>query len=182
MLPVVHLVVGYLCYAGYTRVTRGRVPDEAPALVAIIGAALPDLLDKPLWIAGVVEVGRTIGHSLLFGVPLMIVVWLVARNRRREPFGIAFAIGYASHLVTDIPWHVISGEYHELGFLLWPITPMPAYTGTKPLASVGDVVITTLWIEAVILVVGGAVWWRDGRPGTEAIRRIGSRWPMIGDR
>ncbi|RQG99649.1 metal-dependent hydrolase [Natrarchaeobius oligotrophus] len=171
MQPVVHLAVGYICYAAYARWELGERPAESAAAVAVFGAALPDLLDKPLWLAGVVDVGRTVGHSLLFAVPLVAAVWLLARSRGRAALGVAFAIGYLSHVATDIPWHVLSGDYHELGFLLWPITPMPEYTGTKSLGRVAGFEVTTLWLEAVILVAGVALWWRDGRPGLEPIRR-----------
>lgn len=170
MQPVVHLAVGYLCYAGFTRWQQGDPPGETATLAAIVGAALPDLLDKPPWLFGVVDVGRTVGHSLLFAIPVVVAGWLLARSRDRRPLGVAFAIGYASHLATDVPWHLIAGEFDELGFLLWPITPMPAYTGTKPLASAGGLEITTLWLEAVILAAGIALWWTDGRPGLEPIR------------
>ncbi|MFU8869687.1 metal-dependent hydrolase [Natronococcus sp.] len=173
MQPVVHVVVGYLCYAAYTRLDRGEPPAEAPALAAIIGAGLADLIDKPLHAAGVVPVGRTIGHSLLFVVPLVAAVWLLARRRDRERLGVAFAVGYGSHVATDVPWHVLSGDYDELGFLLWPTTHMPEYTGVKPLGTVPGLGLeaTTLWFEAVILVAGIALWRADGYPGTTPIRR-----------
>ncbi|ELY59949.1 metal-dependent hydrolase [Natronolimnohabitans innermongolicus] len=171
MQPVVHLAVGYLCYAAYTRWRGGTAPADLPALVAVFAAGLADFIDKPLYAAGVVPVGRTIGHSLLFAVPLIAVVWLLAARRDRRVLGVAFAIGYGSHIATDIPWHVISGDFDELGFLLWPITEMPAYTGVKPLGTVAGVEVTTLWLEAVILVAGVALWWADGRPGVDAIRR-----------
>ncbi|WP_255169603.1 metal-dependent hydrolase [Natrononativus amylolyticus] len=176
MQPVVHLAVGYLCYAAYSRWRRGKPPGEAPALAAIAGAALPDLLDQSLYHGGLTPVGRTIGHSLLFAVPVIAVVWLVASGRNRRLLGPAFAIGYLSHLATDVPWHVLSGDYDELGFLLWPITHMPEYSGVKTLGHVGGLEVTTLWLEAPILVAGIALWWHDGRPGTEAIRRAVSRW------
>ncbi|WP_049926040.1 metal-dependent hydrolase [Halopiger goleimassiliensis] len=171
MQPVVHLAVGYLCWAGYTRATRGGAPTEEATLAALAGAALPDLLDKPPWLAGVVDVGRTLGHSLLFAIPVVLGVWWLARARGRTALGIAFAVGSLSHLATDVPWHVVSGDLEELGFLLWPVTPMPAYSGTKPLGTVAGLEITTLWLEAVILVAGVALWWADGRPGIEPIRR-----------
>ncbi|AGB37005.1 metal-dependent hydrolase [Natronococcus occultus] len=174
MQPVVHLAVGYLCYAAYARWRRDDVPAETPALVAIVGAGLADLIDKPLHAADVVPVGRTIGHSLLFVVPLVAVVWLLARRRDRELLGVAFAIGYGSHIATDIPWHVLSGDYDELGFLLWPITHMPEYSGVKPLGTVPGLGIeaTTLWLEAVILVASIGLWIADGYPGTAPIRRV----------
>lgn len=170
MFPIVHPVVGYLCYAAYTRLREGDPPDGAPALVAVIAATLPDLIDQPLWLVGVTPVGRTLAHSLLTALPLVCIVLLFTHRRGRLPLGIAFAIGYLSHLAADVPWHVLAGAYDELGFLLWPITHMPAYTGTKVLWTVGGIEMTTLWIEAVIFAVGVGVWWSDGRPGLEMLR------------
>lgn len=170
MQPVVHLAVGYLCYAAYARWDRGEPPAPAPTGAAIVGAALPDLLDKPPWLAGVVDVGRTVGHSLLFAIPAIAAVWVVAKTRDRRTLGVAFAVGYLSHVAADVPWHLLSGEYRELGFLLWPLTPMPEYTGTKPLGTVAGLEVTTLWLEAVIVAAGVALWWRDGRPGLELVR------------
>lgn len=173
MQPIVHLVVGYVCYSAYTRFDRGEPPASTPAIVAVVGASLADLIDKPLHAAGVVPVGRTIGHSLLFAGPLVAIGWLLARQRGRDRLGVAVAIGYGSHLAADIPWHLLSGDYHELGFLLWPITPMPEYSGVKPLGTVPvlGVEATTLWLEAVIFVAGIALWWVDGRPGLDLICR-----------
>ncbi|WP_207588659.1 metal-dependent hydrolase [Halomontanus rarus] len=184
MLPPVHFVVGYVCYAAYSRLVLEDLPRARPALAAVAGAAIPDLLDKPLWLTGVVPVGRTIGHSLLFAIPVSVAVWVVARgrnrnrkrdqdrsrNRDRNLLGVAFVVGLLSHVATDVPWHLLSREYHELGFLLWPITHMPEYTGTKSLGTVGGLEVTTLWLEAVIVVGGIALWWRDGRPGLENVR------------
>lgn len=171
MLPFVHLAVGYLCYAAYARRSRDDSPAGAPTIVAVFAAALPDLLDKPLAAFGVVPVGRTLGHSLLFALPLVAIVRIVARRRGGPIAGDAFAVGYLSHIATDIPWHLLSGEYQELGFLLWPIAEMPAYTGTKPLGTVAGIAVTTLWIETAILIAGVVRWWRDGRPGTGRVRR-----------
>ena len=171
MQPIVHPVVGYICYAAYTRVRDGEPPEDTPALVAIVAATLPDLIDQPLWHAGVTPVGRTIGHSLLGALPLIVLVWLLARRWDRPTLGVAFAIGYASHLAADVPWHVLAGDYHELGFLLWPITHMPPYSGVKHLVTVGDLEVTTLALEAVIFLAGVALWWCDGRPGLGSLRR-----------
>ena len=165
MQPVVHLAVGYLCYAAYTRWRSGQSPTETATLVALVGAALPDLIDKPLAAAGVVPVGRTIGHSVLFAIPLITLIWLLTTRVDQRELGIAFAIGYLSHLVTDVPWHVIAGDFDELGFLLWPVTHMPQYSGVKSLGTVAGVEITTLWLEAIIFAVGFGLWWSDGRPG-----------------
>lgn len=172
MQPFVHPVVGYLCYAAYARWDRGDAPDPAPAAAAVVGATVPDLVDQPLYQVGIAPVGRTIGHSLLFAIPVVALVWTVARRRNRDRLGAAFAVGYGSHVATDVPWHVLAGDYDELGFLLWPAAHMPEYSGVKPLGTVPGLglEITTLWLEAVVLVGGVALWWIDGRPGLEWIR------------
>ncbi len=170
MQPVVHLAVGYLCWAAYTRYERNEPPAQAPTVAVLLGAAIPDLIDKPLYAAGVVDVGRTVGHSLFFVLTLVAAVWFVTRRLDRGRLGLAFAVGLFSHIVTDVPWHLLSGDYDELGFLLWPVTPMPAYTGVKPLGTVGGVEVTTLSLEAIILLAGIVVWWMDGRPGFELPR------------
>lgn len=172
MQPIVHPVVGYLCYSASARWIRGDAPDPTPTIAAVIGATVPDLLDQPLYLAGITAVGRRIGHSLFFAVPVVAVVWTVARRRGRTRLGVAFAIGYGSHLAADVPWHVLAGQYDELGFLLWPITHMPEYTGVKPLGTVPGLGLeaTTLWLELVIVVLGIARWWIDGRPGIAPVR------------
>ena len=172
MQPVVHLFVGYLCWSAYTRLGRGEPPAPVPAAVAVFAAAIPDLIDKPLAAWGVVAVGRTVGHSLLFSIPLVAIVYLLAARLDRRVLGVAFAVGYVSHVAADMPWHVLSWDFHELNFLFWPVTEMPPYTGVKPLGTIDSIEVTTLWLEAVIVVLTVAVWIRDGMPGLSGVRRV----------
>lgn len=171
MQPIVHPVVGYVCYAGYTRARYGEHPNEAGAIVAVCAASLPDLIDKPLWLVGVTPVGRTLGHSLLGVLVIGGGIGAIARWRGRSELAIAVLVGYSSHVVADVPWHVFAGTVSELGFLLWPITRTPAYTGIKPIGTAFGVELTTLWVEVVLFVAGGAFWWTDGCPGRDALRR-----------
>lgn len=168
MQPIVHLAVGYLCYAASVRLRRRGRPADTPTAAALVGALLPDLIDKPIWLAGLTDVGRTVGHTLLVAGPLLAVAWWYAAARDRRSLGVAFAIGLGSHLAADVPWHVLAGDYRELGFILWPLTPMAPYAGTKSLAAVSGVEITTLWLEAIVFAAGVALWWVDGRPGIES--------------
>ena len=171
MQPIVHPIVGYLCYAVYTHRREGTPPEGEPAAVAVFAAVLPDLIDQPMWLLGVTPVSRTFAHSLFGAAVIVGVAGFVARRRARPDLAIAFSIGYLSHVAADIPWHVLAGDYRELGFLFWPITEMPAYTGVKTIGTVGGVELTTLWLEAVIAVIGVSVWWYDGRPGLGVLRR-----------
>lgn len=171
MMPFVHPVVGYLCYAGYARARYGDRPGGEPTVVAVFAAVFPDLIDQPLWLLGITPVGRTVAHSLFGGVLIVGIIGVFARLRGRSDLGVAFAIGYFSHIAADIPWQVLAGDYDELGFLFWPITEMPAYSGVKAVGTIGGIEITTLWFEAVILVVGALLWWSDGRPGFDLLRR-----------
>lgn len=175
MQPYVHLAVGYLCYAWYCRWRYDRVPGEGAVLVTLLGAAVPDLVDQSLAATGATSVTRRVGHSLLFGGPLVAAVGAVSIRRGRRVLGVAFAIGYLTHLAADAPWHLLAGDFHELGYLLWPITDMPPYSGVKSLGSLGGVDITTLWLEVVVLAAGIVRWIRDGTPGLGSIRaRIGT--------
>nr|WP_209484986.1 metal-dependent hydrolase [Halorubrum alkaliphilum] len=175
MNPIVHPVVGYLCYAGYTRIRHERQPQGVPTVVAVCAAALPDLIDQPLWLVGITPVGRTFAHSLFGAILIVGVVGFLVHQRHRFDLAVAFAIGYGSHIAADIPWHVLAGDFHELGFLLWPITEMPPYSGVKVVGTIGGVEITTLWFEAVTFVFGVAVWWSDGRPGLDVVTRCRSK-------
>ena len=49
----------------------GRWVRLSPVWLAV-GAALPDLVDKPLGTLGVTELFHSVGHSLLFAVPLLL--------------------------------------------------------------------------------------------------------------
>jgi len=171
MQPIVHPVVGYICYAIYTRLSDGNRPEAEPTIMVIFAATLPDLIDQPLWLLGITPVGRTFAHSLFGAVFCIGIAALIAHHYGRRDLGVAFAIGYLSHIAADIPWHVMAGDYHELGFLLWPVTEMPAYSGVKTVGSIGGVEITTLWFEAAIFLFGVVLWWVDGRPGFELLRR-----------
>ncbi len=85
----------------------------------IFGSLLPDLLDKPLGVFLLRERlsnGRTIAHSLLFGL----LVTLAARTRRGKVSRSLFsaALGTAAHLVPDQMWT----QTHTL---FWPLKGLP---------------------------------------------------------
>lgn len=170
MFPPVHPAVGYLLYSLSRRLSDAGPPTAAATAAALLGGALPDLVDQPLYHLAGFPTTRTLGHSLLTVVPVALAVALLARRDRiGRPVAVAFVLGYLAHPAADALWPALLGLFEELGFLLWPITPMPEYQGTKPLAEVAGVTVTTLWVELPLLALAVLIWWRDGRPGLGAL-------------
>lgn len=80
----------------------------------LAGAAAPDVIDKPLGMAGVTEVYHSVGHSAL----LAIILVPLARNSQA---GRAVVIGWGSHLLLDAGHVIINGRGDDTRFLLWPV-------------------------------------------------------------
>jgi hypothetical protein len=106
--PLGHLALGVLA----ARLCGHRGRAAAPVLV---GAVLPDLLDKPLGVLGVVPSYHTVGHSLLV---LVAAAALVGRGDRGRPL----LLGWASHLAGDLPLAVPA----YLDHYVWPVLAPPA--------------------------------------------------------
>lgn len=169
MFPPVHPGVAYLLYAPYARLVDSTPPTGAATLTLVIGAVLPDLVDLPLYHLGGAPSTRSVGHSVLVGVGLSALVGLASRRSSIDDrIGVAFAVGYVSHLLADAVWPLVLRIPAELRYLGWPVTQQPPYEGTKPLATVGDVTITTLWVELAVFLVAIGLWWHDDRPGLES--------------
>lgn len=167
MFPPVHPALAYLAYTGGRRVL-GRVPPGGAATAAVlVGGVLPDLIDQPLYhLLFDLPSTRTLGHSLLFVIPVCLAALVaVRRSSLPDAVGTGFTVGLVSHPLADALWPLVLGTDAELGFLLWPVVHSPPYVGRKPLFSLGDVVVTTLWFELPLLAVALVAWWLDGRPG-----------------
>jgi len=119
----------------------------------VVGAALPDLIDKPLGIAGVTELYHSIGHSALV-VPVMAVVALADRR------GLALAVGWGSHLVLDAVHVIINGRPSDALFLGWPVVSPPNPPAIPPgeffwyyLGSPSFYLEVLLWLAVGALIV-----------------------------
>lgn len=128
MLFPTHLAAAYLL------ALRGDLP---PAWT-VAGAALPDLLDKPLAMAGLSPLYQSVGHS---GVVFLAVtaLGLVAvaldlpdpgfgfghvaggRDSSLRRIGAAVWVGWASHLALDGVHMLFNGRPGDARFLLWPL-------------------------------------------------------------
>ncbi|QSG13050.1 Membrane-bound metal-dependent hydrolase YbcI, DUF457 family [Halapricum desulfuricans] len=91
----------------------------------MVGAALPDVIDKPLAMAGVVELYHSVGHSvLLVGVAVPIALYSRA--------GLAAAIGWGSHLFLDAFHVVVNGRGTDVLSLAWPVAAPPDPLAVPP--------------------------------------------------
>ncbi|MFB6165584.1 MAG: metal-dependent hydrolase [Haloarculaceae archaeon] len=127
MWPWEHVAFGYLLYSLW-RHGRGESPAGVPTLALAFGTQLPDLVDKPLsWGVGLFPAGYSVAHSVFVAVPVGAAAVLVAARRDRSAVGVAFAVGYLSHLVGDVINPLRTGDGLGVERVLWPLVRLPGY-------------------------------------------------------
>ena len=125
MFIFAHVFLGALIGLGFWYLTH----DRWTLLLGILGAILPDLLDKPLAlpVPGIFGSGRTIGHSLLFfaaALAIALVIW----HCRHTLAAVACACAILSHQILDSMWTIPSVWFYPF---LGPFTGfiIPDYIG-----------------------------------------------------
>ncbi|ELZ23462.1 membrane-bound metal-dependent hydrolase [Halosimplex carlsbadense 2-9-1] len=189
MWPWEHLSVGYLLHSAVMRTLYRRPPGDLGTAAVAIGTQFPDLIDKPGgWVFGVLPSGTSVAHSAFVAVPVSLVAVAVARRRGVPEIGVAFAIGYLSHLVGDVFFSVLIGGGPAFGAVLWPLGEDPAGGTVSVLALVSR--LFARWVEYLaspvgigyvlfevgLLAAAVAVWVRDGTPGPGALGRARRLW------
>lgn len=165
MLFPTHLAGGYLA---------GRV-GKLPAAWAVLGGALPDLVDKPLGAAGVTALYQSVGHSV-FGLAAAVAVVAVAAGGVDRRLA-AVATGWGSHILFDVAGIVLNGRPANWVLVAWPVTTKPSPLGLDPFAFYAQYVWSpALCAELVVWGVAGYAVWRS--PG--ARRYVASRVPGRG--
>jgi len=142
--------VAWLAAAGRAH-RLGRPPDIRTEVVPVLlGSLTPDLIDKPLLLAGVFVHGRSIGHSLTFLLACLVGLYLVRRlsETAAVPTGM-WVLGIATHFLADfaddLVGGLLSGSLILSSWFIWPFgTPstwdyrpgialIPGYGGFTPL-------------------------------------------------
>lgn len=174
MWPWAHAGVGYLIYSLYCR-RCGVRPQGSAVILLGFATQLPDLIDKPFaWTIPLLPGGRTLGHTLLFALPLVgLVIWY-ARDRGMPQLGSAFGIGYLSHLLSDGVATLVTDSIGNTTFLLWPLLPLPTWSTAPSFIAHLTALQLTPWIgfELALTAAAMAVWVIDGIPGLECLRRL----------
>ena len=185
MLPWGHLAVAYLLYSPYSRRRYGHPPSARAVLALLAGTFFADVVDKSLgWGLGLIP-SRSLGHSLVLAVPLLVAVYAVAVRYDRVAAATAFAIAHISHLFTDIRPRLLLGYPIRNRYFFWPIISRRIYSYHERVFEppwLVEVLVTPLTYRPVFLLLelvlfGFAIrrWTRDGRPGLEFVRsRFGS--------
>lgn len=188
MWPWEHLAFGYLLYSISLRALLRRPPGAGAALTLAIATQFPDIIDKPLgWTIGIVP-GHSVAHSLFFAGPLVLAGMILAGRYDRPGVGAVWAIGYLSHLLGDVfsPTSIIEMDV-SLGFLFWPLIPIPMNThggfvqtllfyAKESLAYLFTPYgVLFLIAEVGFLSASIALWMYDGHPGTGLLSAYLSR-------
>lgn len=179
VFPLGHAAVAYLFYVVYAAATTRRLPARWALVPLALGSQFPDLVDKPLAYVGVLTYGRSLAHSVFSLIVVSGLVWLVTRQFKkrweatdwreqlRVLFPAAFTVGYVSHLFGDVYRLVLSRQFLEGRFLLYPIYAVPGASAdqTPPWIRILDYYQHTanhleigLILLAVALFIGVRLW------------------------
>lgn len=163
MWPWSHLVVGYVAYSLWRRLSARVPPTNVGALCCAFGTQFPDLVDKPLaWWFGVIPNGRSLTHSAISATLIVAIALSYAHWRGyRLEYVTAFGIGYYSHLFGDALGPLLYGSTRGLFFLLWPILPPIAYRDVGFIAQFARLEPAQLPIMAILLLPAVLLWLLD---------------------
>lgn len=179
MWPWGHAAFGYVLYSLSTRLTSDPGVDGRDVLVLAVATQLPDLIDKTgAWVLDVFTSGYAAGHSIFVALPAGLAGYALARDRDRASLGLAFVVGYWSHLAGDVLLAVLLEKPYTVGKVLWPLVTFPS--SESPAGAVSTVaeffvafleLLRTAQNPMVFLVFLGpplaaiALWLIDGAPG-----------------
>ena len=95
----------------------GRLASGIDYRLILAGTLLPDLIDKPLvFLVGPGFVNsslRSVGHSVVGGLLLLTIAWVVTRRWQRAAAG-SFGVALVAHLLMDQMWRTPE-------VLFWPL-------------------------------------------------------------
>ena len=180
MLPWGHFAVAYLLYSAYSRRRSGRPPSSGATLAVLGGVFFADVVDKSLgWGLGLIP-SRSLGHSLLVAVPLIVAVYAVASRYDRVASATAFAMAHLTHLLTDIRPRLLLGYPIRNRYLFWPLVTERQYTYHERVFEppwIVELLVTPLTYRPVFLLLELVLfafalrrWDADGRPGLQYVR------------
>jgi hypothetical protein len=184
MWPWEHAALGYLLYSLGRRALGHDPPDDDVTTVLAVATVLPDLVDKPLsWGLGLFPTGYAVAHSIFLAVPLAAAALGLGRKYERLSLGVAFVVGYWSHLLGDVVNPLRTGDPLDWTRVLWPVVEAQPYETNRGLDR-GLLylreffgAIPTMDPLGILVLVGlplitAFVWLLDGAPGLAVPGRV----------
>jgi len=161
----VHAAVAYLVYRGISFGRSGRRPNDSIVIALVVGALLPDLVDKPLSFVFTSLPSRSVTHSIFIAAIVVSAVLYATRRMDSSDIGTAYVLGYASHLVTDLIDPLFIPE-EPIAFLMWPILTDYHHIG-GPGELLALVRLTPYVVgQTIITLLAVALWFGDGKLDT----------------
>ncbi|MFX1570988.1 MAG: metal-dependent hydrolase [Promethearchaeota archaeon] len=96
MYPIFHIAVP-LILTEIPRIKKYKINRFS----LIIGALLPDIIDKPLFLLSLAD-GRLFSHNLLFVIVSFLIVHIFTKGNKTV--SLPFLIGLSSHIILDLPF------------------------------------------------------------------------------
>lgn len=166
MFIFAHVFLGALIGLGFWHLSH----DRRALPLCILGAILPDLLDKSLalLVPGLLGSGRTIGHTLIV-CAIVAASALILWHYRRTLLGIAFICAILSHQILDAMWAVPSTWFFPF-MGPFPVFIIPDYVGHYFWLEISDL---SEWVFAIASVVIILMWYMNlPEHRTRAVRII----------
>lgn len=104
MLFATHLIGGYVSSKLFNQ----------PVVLVVLGASLPDIIDKPLGILEIAPYYHSVGHSVL---TVLLLVLIGVKFRQVIPV----ALGWATHIFQDALHILINRGMMETTFMFYPL-------------------------------------------------------------
>lgn len=163
-----HLAFAFLSTEPLHARTRGRLSsprdrDLTLDAFVLLGALVPDLIDKPLRLIGFTPHGRSIGHALLvwllFTCLAILATTLIPRARSLS----LIAYGWATHFVADTLDDLVAGlletSYLWTSWAGWPWLTADAH---KWMVTAAYPTATSWGFEAAVVAMATIVSYRAG--------------------
>jgi hypothetical protein len=150
--------------------------EVIPGRLRLWTAAIEVISRRPLFGYGLAPVGPLVGPELPLGAPTGNLHSTYLKMVVSAGFvgGVAFGIGYLSHVLVDGLHATVEGEFENLTYLVWPVLPLPeSEIGKSFLAHILALEFDAWFaFELSLVALAFGLWNVHGRPGLDVLRAL----------
>lgn len=122
---------------------------EMSTRVAVLGAVIPDIVDKPLALLGVFDHYHNVCHSALF---LLFILPIYLTTNRPDTIR-SLVIGWGLHILLDAVHLTVNGRPENVVFILWPVVTPETALGLGPVEFATHYIRTpSFYLELLIII------------------------------